>query len=826
MPTSRVLSFPEPSAARFELKCWGEFSLFDRLQQDDGSPRGRKARAIIAYLASQSGAFVSRERLAGLLWSERGDQQARASLRQTLLELKPYATDGARLLVIEHDHVHLNMPLLTSDIARMETLARADDIEALAQALSERGDRLYGGLDGVDPALDEWLALERGVQQDRLLSLGAAAAERGLQRGEYESTSRLATQLQALDETNEAIAQIGMRADQACGDRSAARRRHRRLSEALRRELGVKPSPETDALLEGLAGSPGLATFPAAPVAEPAPLAADPTATPEEPATPGLDQAGPARDGAGRGVKPWVSGRLPAVALLALLAAAGGAAWLFRDALPGAAGPGPRVAIAPFVALEADPAARDFSARLSDQVAGTLKDNVVGLPLANPRAPGAATLRLGGKVSRDDGSWRVRAVLEDPRRNVTLWTKEFRRPAQQEAALETEVAVASAEIVDDAVAALEEKAARRDPQALALYLQASSALKSPALMNMGEPRRLLEDAVVRAPHFVNARATLALALFSQAALGPAPDRPQMAQRVRTEAERAIRSAPAAAGAAYDALYMMTRLTRPGDLAAAEKVLIDGQAKAPHFPYLPMRRCQFLTETGLARDALGYCQRALALRPLASPPAAYYASALYASGSPQMATLAADRALRLHPEHIDTRVVQFDISAFNGSPDAALAMLHAASDAAPCNCFTPEGVVALDLFLKARKSQAPADADSAVAALTEAARKGRLPPRYAVFGAAALGHVDEAFAMLEMIAKLPGPGEGLAGILLDGPAEPLWRDRRFWPLAAQAGYVTYWRTRGVLPDFCSLPTLPYDCRTEMARVAGLKPVGAR
>lgn len=175
MSTSRVLSFPEPSGARFDLRCWGEFSLFDRQQQDDSSPRGRKARAIIAYLASQGGSLVSPERLTALLWSERGDQQARASLRQTLLKLKPYATDASRLLVIDHDHVHLNMPLLTSDVARMEAFARHDNIEALAQALSERGERLYGGLDGLDPALDEWLALERSVQLDRLLNCWAPA---------------------------------------------------------------------------------------------------------------------------------------------------------------------------------------------------------------------------------------------------------------------------------------------------------------------------------------------------------------------------------------------------------------------------------------------------------------------------------------------------------------------------------------------------------------------------------------------------------------------------------------------------------------------------
>jgi TolB-like protein len=259
-PSTQVPSFPDPSSARFELRCWGEFRLFDRLHGAECLPPRRKAQAIIAYLAAHGGASINRERLAGLLWSERGDQQARASLRQTLLELRPYVTEPARLLVIERYQVHLDVRTLTSDLARIEALARANDLDGLSQALAEKGDRLYGGLDGLDPAFDEWLALERRVQQDRLLALGAAAAARGLQCGVYEAATHLATELQALDETNETVAQIGMQADHARGDCSAVGRRYRRLCEALKQDLGVTPSRETETLFRALTGLKGAAS--------------------------------------------------------------------------------------------------------------------------------------------------------------------------------------------------------------------------------------------------------------------------------------------------------------------------------------------------------------------------------------------------------------------------------------------------------------------------------------------------------------------------------------------------------------------------------------
>ena len=48
----------------------------------------RRARALLGYLALREGAQISRTLLTGLLWGERSESQARASLRQTLSELR------------------------------------------------------------------------------------------------------------------------------------------------------------------------------------------------------------------------------------------------------------------------------------------------------------------------------------------------------------------------------------------------------------------------------------------------------------------------------------------------------------------------------------------------------------------------------------------------------------------------------------------------------------------------------------------------------------------------------------------------------------------
>jgi DNA-binding SARP family transcriptional activator len=842
-PSTRILGLPEPATARFELRCWGEFSLVDRLRGVDCAPRGRKARAIIAFLSAQNSAAVSRERLCGLLWSERGDQQARASLRQTLFELKHLAMGAARLVEVERELLRLNAFSLTSDLVRLEVHALDDDLQAFAAALEQRGERLYGGLDGLDPAFDEWLALERQSQQDRLLSIGLAAAERGLRHGACAAASRVAAGLQALDPANETVAQVGMRADHACGDLGAVRRRHRRLCEVLRQDLGVAPSPETEALLRSLDGRdpPAVAPVPTPGPAKPEIGANNHSVDVQAAPSPSIvadevDETGvsaPRRSWRKRRWR-WTGFRLRPAAVMAIVVAvlaAAGAAWLFRDQFPGALGSSPRVQVAAFTPLETDPQTRDFSVRLTDQVTGVLKDNVVGISLVDGPGAGSrgADLKVKGTVSRDGDDWRVRASLEDAQ-GVTLWSREFKRPPSEESMLQLETAVAATEVVGGAIGALHEKAARRDPRALALYLQSGEAITNPGLMNRGEPRRLLEEAVTRAPDFVAARATLALALVSESVMSAPSDRKLLAQRARQEAVTAIRSNAARAAVAYGALYAMARTRAPDDLAAAENVLIDGTAKSPRSGILDMFRCRFLAEVGLAREGLHYCQRALAQNPISSPLGYRYAEALYAGGSPELAARAIENTVRYHPEGFEPRRVQFEIAAFSGDPDAATVLLHRSSDAAPCACMpsTPEGIQALDLFLAARKSGSPRDADKALAALKAAVQHFKLHPRYFVFAATALGRPDDAFDMLDRIAKFPGPIPMLQGdpaYLFEGPAAPLQRDRRFWPLAAQTGYAKYWAVRGVLPDFCSDPTLPYDCRVEAARVASIAPMKA-
>jgi DNA-binding SARP family transcriptional activator len=79
--------------ASLEIGLLGAFQL--RLDGQAIDLPGRRERALLAYLAMSPGEPRSREKLAGMLWSERADKQARDSLKQAVLKLRK-ALDGVQ----------------------------------------------------------------------------------------------------------------------------------------------------------------------------------------------------------------------------------------------------------------------------------------------------------------------------------------------------------------------------------------------------------------------------------------------------------------------------------------------------------------------------------------------------------------------------------------------------------------------------------------------------------------------------------------------------------------------------------------------------------
>lgn len=204
------------------------------------SPVSQRPWAVFAYLALAQRP-VPRAELAARFWPDVLDQSARASLRSALWGLRRRLGDG--VVVVEGERVGLDeVDGLWIDVREFERLAGIDPAQALTLC---RGDLLEG-------LEEDWAVAARDRHRARVVELLEELAWRAEQDGDIGDAIELTRRQVERDPFDEqAHRRLITRLD-AAGDRAAALRAYRSLSERLRRELGVAPSRQTRELVDQL----------------------------------------------------------------------------------------------------------------------------------------------------------------------------------------------------------------------------------------------------------------------------------------------------------------------------------------------------------------------------------------------------------------------------------------------------------------------------------------------------------------------------------------------------------------------------------------------
>lgn len=221
----------------------------------------RNARGLLAYLAMAAGRAQARDKLATLLWGGRSTDQARASLRQILSQLRRSLNTGDReVLRGDGDVVVLDPSAAAVDAVRFEELVSVGTPEALEEA-----SKLYHGnfLEGFGPLADPfetWLMAERM----RLHELAVNGFAKLLAHYQLEQATddaiRVAVRLLTLDPLQEPVHRLLMQLYVARGRPRSALKQYELLCELLQRELGVAPEAETRKLAEQIRTEPPTAT--------------------------------------------------------------------------------------------------------------------------------------------------------------------------------------------------------------------------------------------------------------------------------------------------------------------------------------------------------------------------------------------------------------------------------------------------------------------------------------------------------------------------------------------------------------------------------------
>ncbi len=207
----------------------------------------RKSKAFLAYLALSPGMLRSREHLASTLWDRSAEEQARASLRQTLSSLRKALGEHV-LINTDSDSVWLDERSVEVDALHFERLAADRSPESLEQAVALYRGELLGGFSLREERFEQWMSAERRRFHERAVQAFSDLV------GHYERVDRIdrgiamAERLLAVDPLLEWGHCALMRLYARAGRREAALRQYQECVRILSQELGIAPAEETQRL--------------------------------------------------------------------------------------------------------------------------------------------------------------------------------------------------------------------------------------------------------------------------------------------------------------------------------------------------------------------------------------------------------------------------------------------------------------------------------------------------------------------------------------------------------------------------------------------------
>src|SRR5215510_4240771 len=230
-----------------QIRLLGQFDI--RLDGKRVTIPSRAGQSLFAYLALTAGTSHRREKLAGTLWPDNTDENARKNLRQELWRIRKAISAqqpaGRDYLIADEFTLKFNREAeYWLDVAQME---RPDlDLQSLIANLSLYQGELLPGF------YDEWITLEREriqaifeARMEQLLD-GLVTAERWIAVQEW--GERWLTLSGARESAYRAL----MLASGVRGDRTKVASLYQRCTDELMEQLGVEPSPETRALYDDL----------------------------------------------------------------------------------------------------------------------------------------------------------------------------------------------------------------------------------------------------------------------------------------------------------------------------------------------------------------------------------------------------------------------------------------------------------------------------------------------------------------------------------------------------------------------------------------------
>jgi len=229
-----------------EFRLLGQFSV-----RRDNSPveiRSRPAQTLLAYLLLTPNSSHRREKLAGLLWPDATDANSRSYLRKALWQMRKslppqhgggddyFSADDISIAFNASSEYWLDAAVVGA------ALAEGAPMEDLIEAVSTYQGELLPGF------YEEWVALERDRLKSAFEQKMNVLIAQLLEHGRWAQIVEWAERWIALGEAPEPAYRALMMAHANTGDMAKVAVVYARCVEALHKDLGVKPSKQTQAL--------------------------------------------------------------------------------------------------------------------------------------------------------------------------------------------------------------------------------------------------------------------------------------------------------------------------------------------------------------------------------------------------------------------------------------------------------------------------------------------------------------------------------------------------------------------------------------------------
>lgn len=789
----------------YAVRVFGPFGIV----ADDGSdttPGSRKARALLAYCILSSPKAVRREQLTELLWGDRGEEQARASLRQALYEMRELTSGEAPLLIVDRGTVRVDPAQTNGEIEQLQATAKTDDARAMAALIGAAPEELLTDLTGVSAEFDEWLLAERVHRRDQRRSLALEVAERAMAAADPAGARQIAHALVAADPLDETAARTAMTASAALGDSDDARRVFRRIEAALRKELDIAPSQATVSTYQQLLIEASSA--PLQLLGEAHPRSSIASETTSAPLPQWYRRMG------------WRQRTFAVLGVAAILAITG---W-FTFMRPGDSSKR-LLMVEQLRAPAGDRSALLLRQSLSNDLTRMIvgNDTTLNFVAAGDEAGSRpqADYVVSGEAQSSAGQLHATVRLTDGRNAIILWSRDFSGPSVQLDALRQQMASKIAEVLVCALGSRSRRPANIDVATLRLYLAGCENWHT----DWPAARKFFGQVIQREPGFAQARGMYAA--MTDQNTGTFSGLPREAwepllREAKAEAQKALAQDPHV-GAAYFALVASSKGLQ--NWPERQAVLEKGIAADPAAGELHTAMGVGLGNIGMTGASTDHFAQAWALDPFAPIYASNLAEA-YSFGDriPDGARLLKD-AGEFWPGEFYTGWTRFEVAARVGDAAQAEAMLdnsamnpdttqaQAMIDHGTGNSgYAPERQDLWRLFIAARMAPSPANVEKAKEALLAAdgpkmSTQGKLE---IVQDLVQIGKIDDAYA----VAQRMGPVSEFWGFgWFRSYMAPFRADPRFLSLMEKQELLPLWKRTHRWPDFCHDPGLRYRCPQE-------------